>query len=249
MTRDGPPPEADDLTTLHSERDWRPLGEMFVAAGLITETELDDALAQQSQTQERLGKVLVSNGFVTESDLRGTLVEELGRELEKEGDQQRQLRPQEPRPNDSRTLDAPLPEAPTDPVGTTSAPPTDSSSQPDETALSALHRQIHELRSALAARSAAREAAEQSARRSLSMQLADVESALAAERAAHETTKDELAHAREAARAQVGELRAALVRLRQALSDVAGSTAWFEYWSGATRPAPRQPEHAPPPTD
>jgi len=247
MTEGGHPLDDGDFATLHSERDWRPLGEMFVGAGLITEDELEVALAQQSETAERLGKILVANRLVTESDLRGALVDQLGRELEKEGAQHGWLLPQEQALNGSESLDAPPPGSPTDPVGTPTTAPPDPPTQPDETALAALHGQIHELRSALAARSATREnAAAQSARGSLALQLADVESALAVERAAHEKTKNELTHAREAARAQVAELRGAVVRLRQALADVDGSTAWFEYWSGATRPATGRSEHARP---
>jgi hypothetical protein len=233
----------------HGELDWRPLGEMFVAGGLITEDELESALSQQSETAERLGKILVSNGLVTESDLRGALVDQLGRELEKEGAKPRPLPPPEPRPQAIEGVEAPLTEPPTHPLEPPTAPAPEPRPEPDQTALSELHRHIQELRSALAARTATREAAEQSERRSLATQLADLESTLAAEHAAHAKTKDEFQRARESARAQAAELRAALVRLRQALTDVDSATAWFEYWSGEIGPGARRDENAPPPDD
>src|SRR5207244_10380150 len=43
-----------------------PLGRLFVNAGLLTETQVDDALREGSQTGERLGEVVVRRGLVTE---------------------------------------------------------------------------------------------------------------------------------------------------------------------------------------
>jgi Domain of unknown function (DUF4388) len=46
------------------------LGTMLVRAGLITQRDLDDALAIQQRTLRRLGDILVELGFVTVADLR-----------------------------------------------------------------------------------------------------------------------------------------------------------------------------------
>jgi hypothetical protein len=64
---------------------WRPLGELFLDAGLISQSELDEALSEQTQTRERLGQILVSRGLVSEPELLRVLLDQLGRELEKEG--------------------------------------------------------------------------------------------------------------------------------------------------------------------
>src|SRR5438093_4972959 len=53
------------------EQEWqalrahRPIGEIFVAAGLITQEQLDRALDEQKRTGQRLGEVLVSRGAVS----------------------------------------------------------------------------------------------------------------------------------------------------------------------------------------
>jgi hypothetical protein len=64
---------------------WRPLGELFLDHGLITRDELEDALAAQAETKERLGQVLVTKGLVSEPELLKVLVDQLGLELEQEG--------------------------------------------------------------------------------------------------------------------------------------------------------------------
>ncbi len=63
---------------------WRPLGELFVARGLITEAELEEALAEQLVTGRRLGEVLVDRGLVSGPDLTSILMEQLGVEVAKE---------------------------------------------------------------------------------------------------------------------------------------------------------------------
>ena len=63
---------------------WRPLGELFVARGLITETELDFALEQQAATGRRLGEILVEHGLVSGPDLTSVLMDQLGVEVAKE---------------------------------------------------------------------------------------------------------------------------------------------------------------------
>jgi len=59
----------------------RRIGELLVGNGLITEQELEGALAQQASTDERLGEILVARRLVSSTDLTNVLMEQLGREL------------------------------------------------------------------------------------------------------------------------------------------------------------------------
>ena len=63
---------------------WRPLGELFVGRGLITEAELETALAEQTATGMRLGEILVERGLVSGPDLTSVLMDQLGVEISKE---------------------------------------------------------------------------------------------------------------------------------------------------------------------
>ena len=63
---------------------WRPLGELFVGRGLITEAELETALAEQAATGQRLGEILVERGLVSGPDLTSALMDQLGVEISKE---------------------------------------------------------------------------------------------------------------------------------------------------------------------
>jgi type IV pilus assembly protein PilB len=59
----------------------RRLGEMLVAAGLVTDAQLKEALSAGTRTdgvRERLGQTLVRLGFVTEQEVAETLSEQLG---------------------------------------------------------------------------------------------------------------------------------------------------------------------------
>jgi len=60
---------------------WRPLGELFVETGLITPPELEEALMEQADTNQRLGEVLVARGFVSEPELMTVLMDQLGQDL------------------------------------------------------------------------------------------------------------------------------------------------------------------------
>ena len=62
---------------LKSERIKPRLGERLLSAGVITQSELEAALGQQSHGQ-RLGETLVRLGFIEESDLLPFLAEQLG---------------------------------------------------------------------------------------------------------------------------------------------------------------------------
>ena len=60
---------------------YKRLGELLVAAGTITEEELERGLALQKETKERLGTVLISNNIITEEKLIEALQMQLGIEF------------------------------------------------------------------------------------------------------------------------------------------------------------------------
>src|SRR5207244_11696879 len=53
-----------------------PLGRRVVNAGVLTETQVDDALREGSQTGERLGEVVVRRGLVTEEKVAQLLAQQ-----------------------------------------------------------------------------------------------------------------------------------------------------------------------------
>ena len=60
---------------------WRSLGELFVERGLISEADLERALAEQVATKRRLADILVRRGLVTGHDITNALMEQLGTEV------------------------------------------------------------------------------------------------------------------------------------------------------------------------
>lgn len=60
---------------------WRPLGRLLVEKGLITQTQLVEALLAQDETGGRLGEILVQRSAVTASQLAHALGEQHGVEL------------------------------------------------------------------------------------------------------------------------------------------------------------------------
>ena len=60
---------------------WRPLGRLLVEKGLITQTQLAEALLTQADTDGRLGEILVEGGAITGSQLAHALGEQHGVEL------------------------------------------------------------------------------------------------------------------------------------------------------------------------
>ena len=54
----------------------RPLGELLIAAGVIDEDQLDEALADGRETGERLGEVVVRRGWATEDTVAKVLAEQ-----------------------------------------------------------------------------------------------------------------------------------------------------------------------------
>ena len=63
---------------------WRPLGAIFVERGLITEAELEEALAEQQNSGKRLGEIIVEKGLVSAPDLTAALADQLGVEVMRE---------------------------------------------------------------------------------------------------------------------------------------------------------------------
>ena len=57
---------------------YRRLGELLLAAGTITQEELDRGLALQKEQKGRLGEVLIRNGIITEEELIEALQMQLG---------------------------------------------------------------------------------------------------------------------------------------------------------------------------
>ena len=60
---------------------WRPLGEILVERGLISELELHDALREQQHEGGRLGEILFARGLVPAIDLRDALADQHGLDL------------------------------------------------------------------------------------------------------------------------------------------------------------------------
>ncbi len=71
-TREAPPAAAGDKPRR------KPLGQVLVERGLVSEDQLRIALMEQKARGDPLGKVLVSLGFLTETMLRDALAENLG---------------------------------------------------------------------------------------------------------------------------------------------------------------------------
>jgi hypothetical protein len=64
---------------------WRPLGELLVERELITPTQLEAALAEQSQSGRRLGEIIVAGGLVSRERLTQVLLEQCGLDLSTQG--------------------------------------------------------------------------------------------------------------------------------------------------------------------
>src|SRR5258705_10443390 len=64
-----------------AESIWRPLGELLVEKELMTEDELELALAEQAETGRLLGAILVERGYVSGPALAVALAEQYGVEL------------------------------------------------------------------------------------------------------------------------------------------------------------------------
>lgn len=60
---------------------WQPLGRLFVEKGILTEEQLEQALADQAANGGRLGERLVELGYVSSTALARVLAEQYGVEL------------------------------------------------------------------------------------------------------------------------------------------------------------------------
>jgi len=60
---------------------WRPLGRLLVEQGLLSEDELERALAEQVSTGSRLGETMIQLGFVSRPALTRALADQYGIEL------------------------------------------------------------------------------------------------------------------------------------------------------------------------
>jgi hypothetical protein len=64
------------------EISWRPLGQLFVDKGLLTEEGLEHALSEQAASGGRLGDKLVELGYVSRHALARLLAEQTGVEFD-----------------------------------------------------------------------------------------------------------------------------------------------------------------------
>ena len=63
-----------------AETSWRSLGELFVERGLISEADLERALAEQTATENRpLADILVREGLVSGHDITAALMDQVQR--------------------------------------------------------------------------------------------------------------------------------------------------------------------------
>src|SRR5688572_30117094 len=63
---------------MNSPQDRRPIGQILISQGLISEDQLRIVLLEQMRSNQPLGKLLVQLGFVSEATLRDALGESLG---------------------------------------------------------------------------------------------------------------------------------------------------------------------------
>lgn len=82
------PATVDVTSDVDFER--RPIGEIFVEQGVVTQNELEAALAAQAESGQRLGEVLVAQGVITRLELASALADQWST-LQK-------IRPPEPKP-------------------------------------------------------------------------------------------------------------------------------------------------------
>ncbi len=66
------------MSTSHVQR--RPLGQILISEGILSEDQLRIALLEQMKLNQPIGKLLVSLGFVSEATLRQALSENLGKQ-------------------------------------------------------------------------------------------------------------------------------------------------------------------------
>lgn len=67
---------------LHALYSWKPLGALLVEKGLLTDSELESALAEQRRTGRLMGEILVQSGNLSVFSLARALTEQHGVELQ-----------------------------------------------------------------------------------------------------------------------------------------------------------------------
>jgi hypothetical protein len=67
---------------IHAGYSWQPLGTLLVANGLLTNAELDAALAEQKRSGRLVGEILVESGALSAFSLARALTEQHGVELQ-----------------------------------------------------------------------------------------------------------------------------------------------------------------------
>jgi hypothetical protein len=77
---------ADKEAMLRARYSWRPLGALLVEKGLLTEQELEAALAEQRRTGRLVGQILVERGSLSAFALARALSEQHGVELQTEAE-------------------------------------------------------------------------------------------------------------------------------------------------------------------
>ena len=70
---------------LQTSYTWRPLGELLVESGVLTLTELENALAEQHRTGRLVGEILVESGYISAFSLGRALASQHGVELRTAG--------------------------------------------------------------------------------------------------------------------------------------------------------------------
>ena len=70
-----------------SEHVWRSLGSVLVAQCVVTTQEVEEALAEQKLSGERLGEILIAHGYVSRTTIRAALASQAGLLLDPERDE------------------------------------------------------------------------------------------------------------------------------------------------------------------
>src|SRR5436190_20870168 len=55
----------------------RPLGQLLIERGLLSEEDLKNALALQQERRDKLGKILIDLGYVAEREVLNVVIEQL----------------------------------------------------------------------------------------------------------------------------------------------------------------------------
>jgi hypothetical protein len=79
---DEPQKQAGPPVETQAQVAWRPLGKLLVDRGFVSQTQLDEALAEQAELGGRLGEILVSRGSLSGRTLARALAEQHGVDLE-----------------------------------------------------------------------------------------------------------------------------------------------------------------------